>query len=1271
MSKRKISSLRKKSRPVDKVNEEFGELSSCSLDSEDIGPKTVVKTLDSDEKTKQVIGKYNKVFKKKLEEQKVKMEQFSFDDPKIPRKTQTKLPTSKNFQPVEGVIVKIYKVVDFYESESEDDRHVGLTQLETEKLSGLIKQDGLQNNSKKKKTKASEISRRNMLSEKKDLENRILKKTVYEYTLILAQSPLFPDETDINTNSKKQNFFVGTFKNRGGDENESNMDRIHFLLQGKKRFQCPNKDGSREHEEQDVLKTRIMDINRRRRYKVVFEFVQNIISITNQNDYGAELPRDQEQTLSAMVKSRDQKLKSYTVDLEKYNNENGNIGVVSKKDTIKLMGFFDEIPQIGEYFKFMLEKQRNIHGKRINMVCWKSFQRDEICEFNLDILKRVYIQEFGEEKSNYPITKIMNKIAKIEGLDISKQDKLTNLSEIEFSMLDSRVELCQKKWFYQLFIRSEYLQKRFVKDIAPYYPEKTLVAFSSLSPKTLWDIFVLIQVNPIQLCFFWQYPPAIQLVFISSQESAKELEISAEKYKQLMIDTARSSRVEQSHLEMIVLYQTHLRKIQQENRQDTYFTEENLSDFDREPLHSLVNSNILVKMDQEPGCEGEVHYYTGGDIENEYTICQTIRRLTSQVDNIFSGKYSFSQEDVKNFKERVGISASSSSSSGEEKSENKSLLLCNPQQESIVKSIFQNPVTVVNGDKTVGKTWLAARMELLINSKKDSDSTSRFSVPQSCLLVTQTSMSKQRIQYSFGSYYVCAYTIDSVLMQINRAMKSVEKVEFCMNSYIEQSEGEEINMSLSSKEKEQLEKSAIASYFGQKNRLRKKKEKIAKHKKRGSDFYLAVFLHLVFNKVVDIETVRNFILYCSLTQREILIIDDASLIPTGMIANLFRVLPNIKRLVIFGDENQIPPMTRGYFFQHVVKAYREKSGECYFESRVDDKMVNSNNISFNLSCILSGVPQHMLYGTEISKFMKKDFSVIARPKSPVTIVRQLLEEYCRDGQLNKLDDLQLFILSNKERDDYNRILYQWRLRKNYNRILKHENLNTDDGPPSITEKEWSCDGVFKSYKSYMEVEKKKYQEIDQYEHHEFYVGERVLFLQNHNGAQNIRFCPFVSDPVKSGLVDTIEYIMDYDDKDNAPVFKMSTSEPRMSEHIQRFLVLKKSKKMICLARYPQKWITRTFAVTLNRCQISNDNSTVIILLGEKAKEYLFANDIYVAASRARDRVVFICHFRNKDENDIVTICKKNSNFSDYNIEKGKKTEKKPQCLLYKKIKMCQ
>ncbi len=506
----------------------------------------------------QELTSISKKHKRKIKKQRKDREEFLKDAEKT-----TKDDIQPIYQRIEGYISSIHKVTDYFKKVEKRDRHSCFEKLK------IYEEEYEEQIEKKKKKKSRKRKKTD------EYQNNIVSsKKLYDDSIICIQSSLSKEYIKLDKPMDNQKKVNGSSK-----------DRIDNII---RRYKSQSNHS---------------------RYKVHFDLTQQIIVRKNKEEENhleeeeEEEKEEKEETIDDVILKRKEKQNRRQEEQEENQYE-------IRKDTINMVGFFDEIPELGEYFLFICDKKQNIHGKNIHYVKYKVYQEDCLCDLTVDLLVRLYSTNFMENESisRTHFNKVCIELDKKQGIKKSRLTRYSDVSNIVFDLLDIDIHIHKNIAFKNMFIKSCYLQKKLLSELESIYCSNAIGIFQSLDAYSLYYILETWKECPFKLAFYWNYPLAIRLLF----SNIYELEIQSNMME-------KNGMVTLTEMEIIVLYQQKIRNIQREKNQ-VYLLKEDLDIImNVESISILIQMDVLVQ-------EGNV-YYLKGDYIEEYIIKKTFKKV--------------------------------------------------------------------------------------------------------------------------------------------------------------------------------------------------------------------------------------------------------------------------------------------------------------------------------------------------------------------------------------------------------------------------------------------------------------------------------------------------------------------------------------------------------------------------------------------------------------------------------------------------------------------
>jgi len=327
----------------------------------------------------------------------------------------------------------------------------------------------------------------------------------------------------------------------------------------------------------------------------------------------------------------------------------------------------------------------------------------------------------------------------------------------------------------------------------------------------------------------------------------------------------------------------------------------------------------------------------------------------------------------------------------------------------------------------------------------------------------------------------------------------------------------------------------------------------------------------------DIRTNKSERTDIDYTVRRILIVEEASTLSLHLFADLLREMPNIERLYMVGDHNQMSPPGGGAgLLAAFCRRYAGTSHMCHLNQsmRVDSA---STLILRNLVRILDG-DINLEYATSATDSDNRSaFVVLPRSKTVYEDIA-MLRSLFGNGPDHELD-MQIMVQKNDTRKEMLRL--------------------------------WFQTGPFGNHP---------------YKEHEVYVGETVMFLKNNNYDTRMYGCKYRSEKVMNGTIDRVAEIFDVNvaegphSGDEKRV--QCTDEARSFPSCRRFIKLHTLGTTVCLDTYGGRNIVRSQPATMAKMQ-GQETGTAVVYIHQGVTNMLGRHDFYTACSRGKKRVIIV------------------------------------------------
>jgi ATP-dependent exoDNAse (exonuclease V) alpha subunit len=360
-----------------------------------------------------------------------------------------------------------------------------------------------------------------------------------------------------------------------------------------------------------------------------------------------------------------------------------------------------------------------------------------------------------------------------------------------------------------------------------------------------------------------------------------------------------------------------------------------------------------------------------------------------------------------------------------------------------------------------------------------------------------------------------------------------------------------------------------------------------------------------------------------------IIIDETSMVDLGLFATLFRVIKwsNVKRLILFGDPNQLPPIGRGKVFSDIIvwlnENYPKNLGQLQFNVRqMLNRVTGTGNGIVDLADILI---QEKQSGDGVSKARREE------------ILRRIQE----GGDVDK--DLRVYYWNNIE--DLNMLL-----KKELIRDLKDESGGAD--LPKSWIQACSIPNSYDKNPSYLQVLSPFRGEIFGTENINMYL-QSMLNRQNADRAQiegialYDKVIQFINRP-KSHPISAYNFasktycVVEIFNGDMGFVYPNHLDKSKWRQALQRFVVKFKGKEQLAVNYGRNEYKGRVFnekpldnlelayAISVHKAQ-GSEFDIVYMVLPKKKSMTLSMELLYTAVTRAQCKLVLFI------EDDISTL----------------------------------
>lgn len=313
---------------------------------------------------------------------------------------------------------------------------------------------------------------------------------------------------------------------------------------------------------------------------------------------------------------------------------------------------------------------------------------------------------------------------------------------------------------------------------------------------------------------------------------------------------------------------------------------------------------------------------------------------------------------------------------------------------------------------------------------------------------------------------------------------------------------------------------------------------------------------------------------------KVLIVDESSTLTLELFVRLLRALPKLIKIIMLGDEKQMPPVGRGHLFDAMIAKYRNSA---VVHRLVDILRVDENNqiLVHNFNKIVQGETD-----LDISESLEGEHPFVLLPRETVpkeaegkpagvALVQRSLQRVLDRYQHT---EIQILTQKNAIREDINHAMFN----------LTRRNA-------------------------------------ENYSQHLFYVGEKIMFTENNYG--NVDGPPQTrSTAVMNGEVRTVVSIYDVDpfaeDPDEARTHEVySTADPKNNLSWHRMMQFDDGGR-INLRHYEISNISKGSASTVAMAQ-GSEYPVCVFYIHDRISRTLTVRELYTALTRAKRRVIVI------------------------------------------------
>jgi hypothetical protein len=311
---------------------------------------------------------------------------------------------------------------------------------------------------------------------------------------------------------------------------------------------------------------------------------------------------------------------------------------------------------------------------------------------------------------------------------------------------------------------------------------------------------------------------------------------------------------------------------------------------------------------------------------------------------------------------------------------------------------------------------------------------------------------------------------------------------------------------------------------------------------------------------------------------EVLIIDEVSTVTLSLFVQLLRVLPKLLKIVMLGDEKQMPPVERGAILESMIKKYEGTDAV----HRLTEIVRTKNEILVNNFRRIGASQTDLNIGDDLAS--DHPFVLVPREAVPkeaegrpqgIGIVQRNLRKVLRYYEHT---EIQILTQKNVTREDINHAMFNLTRRG-----------------------------------------------AEHYAHNTFYVGEKIMFTENNygnvEGPEQTR-----STAVMNGEVRTIVSIYDVDPHAETPeearIHEVNcTSDPKNNTTWHRMMWFDDGGR-INLRHYEISNISKGSASTVAMSQ-GSEYKVCVFYIHDRISSTLTVRELYTALTRAKRRVVVI------------------------------------------------
>jgi hypothetical protein len=324
---------------------------------------------------------------------------------------------------------------------------------------------------------------------------------------------------------------------------------------------------------------------------------------------------------------------------------------------------------------------------------------------------------------------------------------------------------------------------------------------------------------------------------------------------------------------------------------------------------------------------------------------------------------------------------------------------------------------------------------------------------------------------------------------------------------------------------------------------------------------------------------------------EILIIDEGSTVTLDLLNMALAALPNLKKVIILGDEKQMPPPVWGAIFDALIAHFAGTPSVHRLTEvmRIDDNLAI---LKSNFDRIIAGNTE-LDYSTELDS--EHPFVVLKRE----SISREREKSESAESRIARMRrSLRPIFEFYPDAQDYHIVTQKNTVRQDLNHAVFAETRPNN-----------------------------------KYTYNVFMVGEKIMFKENDYGTesgQNSMPPHVASSPVMNGEIAKIVRIVDLDPNDaaenalNKAVEVQNTNAPKQVPFWHRVLVLDDERR-VNLSHYPIGNIVKGTVSTTASVE-GSEYEIIVVYIHDNFSDYLIRKEFYTAITRARRRVIVITDF---------------------------------------------